>query len=112
LKNNLEFGFATFWNANIITELTNGNIRMTRLDQATPGSSRKPFAITKSLTPVKFLDPFYHKEESFVLLTRSEWDMARNRLGSSVRLTLDYEDNNFIIIRFPSGEVVHNMFLE
>jgi hypothetical protein len=112
LENNLEFGFATFWNANIITELTNGKIKMTRLDQATPGSSRKPFVITKSLIPVKFIDPSYHKDESFVLLTRSEWDMARNRLGSSVRLTFDYEDNNFIIIRFPSAEAVHRIFLE
>ncbi|MCL2138756.1 MAG: hypothetical protein FWH41_04405, partial [Treponema sp.] len=32
LENQLEFGFATFWNANIITELTNGRVEIAGLE--------------------------------------------------------------------------------
>jgi len=112
LDNNLEFGFASYWNANIITELANGKVNMVNIDHTRSGSGRTLFRIVKWLVPDKFLDPLYHKGESFLLLTRSEWDMARNRMFSSAGLTPGYEDINFVIIRFPSAQAIHDELLE
>jgi hypothetical protein len=102
LDNRLEYGFATFWNANVTTELSNGKIELASL----PDTGLQ-FHIWSWLNPVKFFNPFYHPGESFLLLTHAEWELAQETGRSFTHFQPDYEDNGFIIIRYPSAETIH-----
>jgi len=113
LDNQLGFGFATHWNANVTTELSNGKIEMAGLVSKTRGSNtRKLFQLAKDLIPGKYFDPLYYQGESFLLLARNEWDTVKSRVRSRSDLTPDYEDGDFIIIRFPSAQLIHREFLD
>ena len=107
LDKKLCFGFATFWNANVTTELSNGKIEMATLEPVRGSLGGNPFRIYNYLSKDILSDPSHYTGESFMLLTQSEWDMLRNRSRSAVRQRPDYEDGQFIILRYPSAEVIH-----
>jgi len=113
LDNQLDYGFATSWNAHVTTELSNGKSELTSLrpDGLDPGKSVQ-FHISNWLNPVKFFNPSFHQGESFLLLTRAEWELAQRAGRSFARLVPDYEDNYFIIIRYPSAEIIHRDVLD
>ena len=111
LDNELEFGFATFWNANVTSELSNGRIEATGLDpRIRAGADGNLFSFSSYGNPVKFFDPLYHSKKSFLLLARNEWDFVRSR-RSFAGLTPDYEDSHFVIITYPSAEIIHHELL-
>ncbi|MDR2742606.1 MAG: hypothetical protein LBB98_10705 [Treponema sp.] len=91
-ENNLRFGFATFWNANVITELTDGRIEMLGLNIGN-------YHNLDWLHPVVYENPDYYKGETFLLLTLGEWQSDE---GLS-RCVPDYEDDSFVIFRYPSA---------
>jgi hypothetical protein len=111
--NRLDYGFATFWNANVTTELSNGKIELAGLepDGLDPGTDSR-FHIHGWLNPMKFYDPLYHQGESFLLLTRAEWELARATERPFAQLQPDYEDGYFIVIRYPSAEIIWREVLD
>jgi hypothetical protein len=111
LDNQLDYGFATFWNANVTTELTNGKIELAGLESngLNPGNR---FHLQGWLNPVKFYNPSFHQGESFLLLTSAEWKLAQRTGRPFARLVPDYEDNDFVIFRFPSAEIIHREVLD
>jgi hypothetical protein len=100
--NKLNYGFAEFWNANVTTELTNGKIIITGLNQ---------FHINEWASPVKHSNPYFYQGESFMLLTRNEWELAKKKGQSFTLFQPDYEDDDFIIKRYPSAENIHREIL-
>jgi hypothetical protein len=108
---NLEFGFSGFLNANVTTELTNGKIRIAGLepDGLKQGSQ---FKIQGWLNPKAFYERSYYDGESFLLLTRDEWEAARQTGRSFVKKTPDYDDGKFIIFRYPSAAIIHDTILD
>ena len=102
LDNRLNFGFATFWNANVTTELTNGKIEFVVLN---PDINQ--FHIHNWLSPIKHPNSTNHLEESFLLLSRVEWEQVQAAKLSFSQIQPDYKDSNFIIIRYPSAEIIH-----
>jgi len=112
LDNHLDYGFATFWNANVTTELSNGKIELAGLSPDGLNPCNNYLRINGWLNPVKFYDPFFHQGESFLLLTRDEWELAQKTGRSFAELAPDYEDNNFIIIRYPSAEIIYREVLD
>jgi hypothetical protein len=108
LDNKLDYGFATFWNANVTTELTNGKIELAGLNHL----DFPQISILKWLIPEKFFNPSFHQGESFLLLTRAEWELAQKAGRPFTRFDPDYEDNDFIIIRYPSAEIIHREVLD
>jgi hypothetical protein len=102
LDNQLNFGFATFWNANVTTELTSGRIEFLGLD-----TEINQLKILGWLNPVAFYDPAYYKGESFLLLTRAEWELLQTSEYPFTQFHPDYEDLNFVIKRYPSAEIIH-----
>jgi hypothetical protein len=100
-ENNLRFGLASFWNANVLTELTNGRIEMLGLD---PGNIH---AANVWLNIIAYKNPGYHKGESFLLLTKEE--LRQDEKLAQRRP--DYEDDNFVIFRYPSTEIVFDEVL-
>jgi hypothetical protein len=112
LDNQLDYGFATFWNANVTTELTNGKIELAGLNPDGLNTDKNSFSINGWLNPTKFYDLSFHQGGSFLLLTRAEWELAQRTGRPFVRLVPDYEDNDFIIIRYPSAEIIHREVLD
>ena len=111
--NQLDYGFATFWNANVTTELSNGKIQLAGLESngLDPNTNNR-FHIQGWLNPVKFYDPLYHSAESFLLLTQVEWKLAQATERPFAQLQPDYEDSYFIVIRYPSAEIIYREVLD
>lgn len=69
-ENGYDYGYATFWNANITTEMTDGNIDMTSLDP-----NADDLQIFKWLTDKTLIEKEHDKY--FLLLDRDETDKYR-----------------------------------
>jgi hypothetical protein len=111
LDNQLDYGFATFWNANVTTELTNGKIELAGLNPHKLVDTNQ-FSIHNWASPMKHSDPAFYQGESFLLLTRAEWELAQETEKPFARLKPDYEDNGFIVIRYPSARIIHREVLD
>ena len=110
LDNNLEYGFAQFWNANITTELSNGRIQMAGCEFARFRSDSRMFRLQEFLNHVKVFDSSYYEGESFLLLSHSEWErFGRDRTLNG--LEPDFQDNDFVVFRFPSARIIYREFL-
>ena len=111
IDNKLDFGFATFWNANVTTELSDGRVEMAGLVSGPrTGSGASPFKLLDLLIPVKYFDPSWYEGEAFLLLTSSEWDTVRRNSSFSGRAP-DYEDGEFVILRYPSAKQIYSNIL-
>jgi len=106
----LEYGFATYWNANVTTELTNGKIELASIMPERGMAGENQLRLNNFLIPVKFFNPSYHSGKSFLLLTREEWNFIKRNYPLSGK-TPDYEDSNFIIVTFPSAEIIYREVL-
>ena len=107
VDNKLDYGFATYWNANVTTELSNGRIEMAGLEsRIRSGANANQFRILPLLIPKKYLDPLYHRGEAFLLLSSDEWDLVKGRSSFSGRRP-DYKDDNFVLFRYPSAQIIH-----
>jgi len=112
LDNRLAYGFATFFNANLTTELSNGRIELAGLDpRLRSGSNISQFRIMDTLVPVEYFNPSYHHGESFMLLSHDEWDLARG-IRSLAGVKPAYEDDNFIVLLYPSAETIYREILD
>ena len=110
LDNELYFGFATFWNANIATELSSGKIDIAGIENTGRGAGQNPFSVMHWLIPSAYTEPEYHTGETFLLLSQGEWDQLRGR-GVFSGTTPNYSDEHFIVIRYPSAEIVFREIL-
>ncbi|MCL2128947.1 MAG: hypothetical protein FWH35_01155 [Treponema sp.] len=106
----LEYGFATHWNANVTTELTNGKIELVNILPERGRSGENKFRLSDILIPVKYYNPAYYNGKSFLLLTREEWNFIRRSYPFSGEMP-DYEDGSFIIVIFPSAEIIYRDIL-
>ena len=112
LNNRFEYGFATPMNSNITTELTNGMVEVAGLDpRQQSGSGAQLFRMHDCMNKAQFLDPQYHSGESFLLLTREEWNSFSRRIAFA-GVKPDYEDNHFAVIRYPSSQALHSSLVE
>jgi len=96
LDNHLDYSFATFWNANVTTELTNGKIKLAGLNHWDFPKIR----LLRWLIPEFFLNPSFHQGECFLLLTRAEWETARKADRIFTQIGPDYEDNNSLVFSY------------
>ena len=119
LDNELFFGFAVHKNTVMTTEMSNGKIELASLDaRIRTGSESGAFIMFDSLMKIKFsdssklLDPSFkphrsaYEGESFILLDRDDWELTRRR-RYFIGVAPDYEDVNFVILRFPSALVIY-----
>lgn len=99
-KRNLNFGFSTVFNANITTELTNGEIVI--------GGINKDTLTTHDewLTKKEYENPDYYDNEIFVLYSRQEWDVIKQTDRLMLKKPV-YEDPDFIVLTYPSTKIVH-----
>ncbi|MDR0539668.1 MAG: hypothetical protein LBG74_04095 [Spirochaetaceae bacterium] len=111
-KNNLTYGFATFWNANVTTELSNGAIELAGLEPDGLMADKNMFKIQGWLNKVKLYEPSYFAGESFLFLTKDEWELARKTGRPFTQKQPDYNDGAFVILRYPSAQIIHEEVLD
>ncbi|MDR1895037.1 MAG: hypothetical protein LBQ61_10200, partial [Spirochaetales bacterium] len=100
----LNYGFATFWNANVTAELSNGRIEIAGLAPDTI------HVIHNWLAPSAYENPDYHKGETFLLLTKDEWETYSGE--SILQRPPDYRDDHFVVFRFPSTGIIFDELIQ
>ena len=95
--NGYDFGFATYNNANIITELTNGEVEIGNIGDP------EHLEYFKWSSPMKYYEEGYHAGETFLLLTAEECaeyaEAPALNQGEKV-----YEDGSYTVYVFDSTE--------
>ncbi len=106
LENNYTFGYATFWNANVITYLTDGKVEVGNLFKSGDVIT-KEYKYDKWLTPERYYGDYKNDEHIFLLLSTEQYSI--NMEDSSVKAGKEvYKDDYYIVLDYPS----HTAFKE
>lgn len=97
-----QFGYATYWNANIITEFTDGMIEVSAFWDA---NNREHF---KWNSLKKYDDREYYEGKVFLLLTNNE--VAQ--IEEAIKAPLVYEDEEFSIFEYENSKQYYEDFVE
>lgn len=94
ISQDMNVGYSTFWNANVTTEMTNGQIKML------PINSESDLAIYKWLTPRDYYyDDRQMSKATFILLSREEAERVHDTPLYSQGL-IGYMDDSFVVFVF------------
>jgi hypothetical protein len=95
------FGYSTYWNANILTELSNGQIEVANLRE-----NLDQLTLYYWVSPKKLYDRDYHEGKTFLLLTTEE----ENEFGKSMpvldKMERSYSDDAFVVYTCPDISLV------
>jgi len=91
------FGYATYWNANIMIELTNGYVEVANI------SDVEEMSMFLWSSPKKYYEKGYHTGKTFLLLTVEE---AGKYADTEVVLRgeIVYEDDAYIVYHYDTAE--------
>jgi hypothetical protein len=105
LENDLNFGFATYWSANVTTELSNGKIEVAGL-LPTDYTSDNILYRYKWNSPAKFDDPYYYNGKVFLLLSQQEYreQKDKGRLNDTIP---SFSDEWYVVLIYPSAVTIH-----
>ena len=94
-ENDYDFGFATYTNGNIITELTNGEVEIANIGDP------QYLEYFKWSSPMKYYEEDYHDGEVFLLLTKGEEMQFANtqalQQGQNV-----YDDGKYVVLLYDN----------
>lgn len=108
-----EFGYGTFWNANVFTFLTDGRVRLGNLDKHLDEEGvtviTKEYGWDNWLTPDRYYTYDYGDKPIFLVLTQDEYGVAREdavvQAGAEV-----YCDEFYRVFEYPSHEAFKAAF--
>ena len=93
------FGYASYWNGNILTELTDGKVEVANIHEI---DRMDPFTWS---SPVKYYREGYHQGKTFLLLTdREAEEYARVPAVAAGRVV--YEKQGYVVLHYDSTEEV------
>lgn len=99
VQNGYDFGYATYWNANIITELTDGEVEVANI--------LDPESLTFFTwsTPMKYYEEDYHAGRVFLLLTTEE---AADYVDCKALLAGEkiFQDDSYIVYAYESTKTL------
>lgn len=114
-KNNFNFGFATFWNANVLTFISNGkieiaNIGKDKVDDTEAIVLKNYYSYEKWLTPARYYtDSYRQNEKCFLLVDTSEYDTSSsNKAFTGGRMV--YEDAYYKVFEYSNPQTLKNSF--
>lgn len=91
------FGYASYWNGNIITELTDGAVEIANIHEI----DRMDMFTWSS--PVKYYQEGYHSGRTFILLTAEEAEKyAQARVIAAGEVV--YEQQGYVVLHYDSAE--------
>ncbi|MFX3617517.1 MAG: hypothetical protein ACE3JK_08310 [Sporolactobacillus sp.] len=91
-RENLNFGYATFWNADILSVLSNDRVKIANFGYSLNG---QPYLW---LTPARYYTSNYHKGSTFLLLTKEEYKSINKKLVKGNTKILRRYD--YVIIKY------------
>lgn len=98
-ENGYDFGFATYFNGNIITELTDGAVEIANIGDP------EYLEYFKWSSPMQYYEEGYHTGETFLLLTEEEYtayaDTEAVRRGGQI-----YADGNYRVFLYESTDAL------
>lgn len=95
VENDYTFGFATYTNGNIITEITNGEVEIANI------GNPEYLEYFKWSTPFKYYEENYHEGETFLLLTVEEYAEYADAEAVAGGETV-YEDGAYMVLVYDS----------
>ncbi len=99
LEETYDFGYATYWNANIVTELTGGRVEVANI------LDPEGLQFFTWSTPKRYYEEGYHPGRVFLLLTEEEAerfaDAKAVRNGQQV-----YADGAYVVYEYPDAEAL------
>ncbi len=103
LDNDLTFGYATFWNGNVLTELSNGEVEVAGVSTINKDS----IGYYQWLTFAKYHEPGYHEGKVFILLAQSELE-AFQSTELSKEGELAYQDSGYTVYVFQDNQPIYS----
>ena len=103
LDNDLTFGYATFWNGNVLTELSNGEVEVAGVSTINKDS----IGYHQWLTFAKYHEPGYHEGKVFILLAQSELE-AFQSTELSKEGELAYQDSGYTVYVFQDNQPIYS----
>ena len=103
LDNDLTFGYATFWNGNVLTELSNGEVEVAGVSTINKDS----ISYFQWLTFAKYHEPGYHEGKVFILLAKSELE-AFQSTELSKEGELAYQDSGYTVYVFQDNQPIYS----
>ncbi len=98
-ENSYDFGYASYWNANIITELTDGQVEIANvLDPVS-------LEYFKWSSPMKYYEEGYAEGEVFLLLTAEEIARAKG-CAALEKGNVVYEDSAYTVLAYESSSAL------
>lgn len=104
-EQNMEFGYATFWNANISTELTDGFVKIA------PVYNFDTMAPFHYLTIADYEKENYTDKKCFILMTVQEYENSSSSPVLSGGI-MEYRDDFFVIYTYPNSEKVYELAIQ
>ena len=92
-----DFGYATYWNANIMTELTDGDVEVANVLQV------DDMSMFYWSSPKRYYAEGYHEGKTFLLLTVEEADKYEDAQALS-RGEIVYQDENYVVYHYDTVE--------
>lgn len=96
VREGYDFGYATYWNANIVTELTDGKVEIANVGDA------EHLEFFRWSSPKKYYDQ-QHSGKVFLLLTRQEWVEAQEAETVKSGVVV-YEDPHYVILSYDTAQ--------
>ena len=93
------FGYASYWNANIMTELSDGAVEVANI------ADFEEMSFFRWSSPMKYYETDYHQGKTFLLLAEDQ----REKYGELFLMpggNVVYEDETYMVIHFDSVKEV------
>ena len=91
------FGYATYWNGNIMTELSDGQVEVAQIAEL------PEMTYFRWSSPTRYYEDGYHQGKSFLLLTREEFEVYKE-LPSLQESECVYQDAAYVVFHYDNGE--------
>ena len=91
------FGYATYWNGNIMTELSDGKIEVAQIAEL------PEMTYFRWSSPTRYYEDGYHQGKCFLLLTREEFEVYKE-LPSLQESECVYQDAAYVVFHYDNGE--------
>lgn len=99
------FGFATYWNANIMTELSDGYVEVANI------TDFKDMKYFRWSSPRKYYEDGYYQGKAFLLLTKEQWEQnVAIPLLSKGRMV--YEDDVYVVLHYDSVDKIQENIMK
>jgi hypothetical protein len=106
IDNNIKFGFVIS-DSHVTTELTNGKI-----DEVNIADINNKLQISLMLNKKKYYDIPDYDGQAFFRLSHKEWELAKEHGRKFTQNVPGYEDENYVIITYPSTELLYSEVLD